>query len=314
MDKLFSFVLPAYKSRYLKIAIDSILSQTYTNFELIIVNDASPEDIDSVVGAYNDTRIRYYKNAANLGGINLVQHWNSCLTYASGDYVILASDDDEYDLRFLSVMNELIQNYPTVNVFRPRVCYINGIGDRIGVEGYIKEHVTMIEFIHAWSHGWIGSGIPFYVFNRHALMAIGGFVDYPLAWFSDDATVIKMASSGVVSSSEILFSFRMSGISITTKKNSIESLKMKIAATKVFYADIQKILNDYEVTAEDSFILEQIRNLFPRYIEKNKLYGQLFHTSFLTLLRLLPEVARMDFVSSKTLTKYFLIYLYKKIK
>ena len=57
----YSFVLPAYKAKYLKDAIDSILSQTYSQFELIIVNDASPEDLDSIIYSCQDDRIKYYK-------------------------------------------------------------------------------------------------------------------------------------------------------------------------------------------------------------------------------------------------------------
>ena len=48
----FSIAIPAFKAKYLKECIDSILAQTYKDFELIIVNDASPEDIDSVVKPY----------------------------------------------------------------------------------------------------------------------------------------------------------------------------------------------------------------------------------------------------------------------
>ena len=45
----YSFVLPAYKARFFRDALDSILAQTYKDFELVIVNDASPEDLDSIV-------------------------------------------------------------------------------------------------------------------------------------------------------------------------------------------------------------------------------------------------------------------------
>ena len=59
MSTLFSILLPTYKRRYLQECIDSVLAQTYTNWELIIVNNASPEDIDGIVAQYTDPRIRY---------------------------------------------------------------------------------------------------------------------------------------------------------------------------------------------------------------------------------------------------------------
>ena len=75
----YSFVLPAYKACFFREAIESILNQTYSEFELIIVNDASPEDLDSIVNSYSDERIRYYRNKENIGGRDLVAQWNECL-------------------------------------------------------------------------------------------------------------------------------------------------------------------------------------------------------------------------------------------
>ena len=53
----FSFVMPSYKVRYMKLAIDSILRQSYEDFELVIINDASPEDMDGLVDLYHDSCI-----------------------------------------------------------------------------------------------------------------------------------------------------------------------------------------------------------------------------------------------------------------
>ena len=208
-DILYSFVLPAYKAHYFKKAIESILNQTYKNFELIIVNDRSPEDLDAIVKEYNDPRIHYYINEENMGGKDLVAQWNHCLSYASGEYVILASDDDEYHPEYLEKMNHLVRKYPDVNVFRPRVQYIDGNNDILRIGGIIKEYSTRMEFIHYLEHA--GKGIPFYLFNLKALNEIDGFVKYPLAWHSDDMTVIKMADKGIVFCPDILFSMRMSG-------------------------------------------------------------------------------------------------------
>lgn len=241
MNRLYSFVLPAYKARFLKEAIDSILAQTYTNFELIIVNDASPEDLDSIVNGYEDQRIQYYVNEKNIGGKNLVEQWNYSISYAKGEYLILASDDDVYDCEYLTRMNRLVDKYPDVNVFRPQVQMIDGNGNIIRIRGVLKEYTSAVEFAY-----WlpvIGSGVPFYIFKRSALLSIGGFIEYPLAWHSDDATAIMLATNGLVFCDEILFSFRFSGDSISSKKNTSENLKKKIEATISHYAKLKEMLD-----------------------------------------------------------------------
>ena len=63
----FSVTIPAFKTKFLEKAIQSVLNQTYNDFELIIVDDCSPEDIKSVVDKFKDNRIRYYRNEKNSG-------------------------------------------------------------------------------------------------------------------------------------------------------------------------------------------------------------------------------------------------------
>ena len=55
-----------FKAKYLSESIDSILNQTMSDFELIIVNDQSPDDIDSIVFSFNDSRIQYDINEKNI--------------------------------------------------------------------------------------------------------------------------------------------------------------------------------------------------------------------------------------------------------
>lgn len=85
-DIKFSVTVPAYKAQFLGECIDSILAQTYKNFEVIIVNDASPQDLDSIVKRYDDPRIHYYKNKVGFGAEHVVGNWNKYLEYATGDY------------------------------------------------------------------------------------------------------------------------------------------------------------------------------------------------------------------------------------
>ena len=60
--------MPAYNNGlFIREAIDSIISQTYTHWELLIVNDASIDDTEAIVTAYQDARIHYQRNEHNMG-------------------------------------------------------------------------------------------------------------------------------------------------------------------------------------------------------------------------------------------------------
>lgn len=230
----YSFVLPAYKARFFRESLDSILLQTYKDFELIIVNDASPDDIRSIVLAYNDSRIRYYENDENIGGKDLVAHWNRCLNYAQGEYIILASDDDVYSPFYLENMNELVCKYTYVNVFRPRIQVINADGVVMHTFSFKQELLDEVEYMYYWMLGKIGSGLPYFIFKKAALLEYGGFVNFPLAWGSDDVTVIDLAKNKVAFHPEILFSFRMSGDNITSLQNNNQQLFSKLRAYNYF--------------------------------------------------------------------------------
>ncbi|MCI7555647.1 MAG: glycosyltransferase [Bacteroidales bacterium] len=214
----YSFVMPAYKSQFLKESIDSILAQSYKDFELIIVDDASPDDIAGVVSSYDDARIRYYRNEENIGGTNLVSQWNHSVEYAQGDWIILATDDDIYENAFLETADRLLNKYPNVDIFRGRIASFNSSSpdSLLYAECCLPEHTCLEEFYYYHFHG-IHGGIPQYVFRKSALESIGGFVDFPKAIGSDDATAILIAKNGIVCSGEFLVRFRVSKINISSE-------------------------------------------------------------------------------------------------
>ena len=89
-----SVLLPLYntKEEHLRECIESILAQTFDDFELIIVND-SPDNtqLDTIVASYQDERIRYYRNDKNLG-ISATR--NKMLDLARGEYLAVMDHDD----------------------------------------------------------------------------------------------------------------------------------------------------------------------------------------------------------------------------
>jgi glycosyltransferase involved in cell wall biosynthesis len=87
-----SFVVPCYKLAHLLTeCVDSILAQTYQDFEILILNDRSPDNTDEVARSFTDPRIVYISNPENLGNL---KNYNKGINLSRGKYVWLISADD----------------------------------------------------------------------------------------------------------------------------------------------------------------------------------------------------------------------------
>lgn len=105
--RLVSIVLPTYKRAHvLPIAIRSVLAQSYTNIELIIVDDNSPDNTREVVESFNDPRIQYVCNNPNL---KLPRALNRGFSLARGDYLTWTSDDNLFSSTAIERMVEALQ-------------------------------------------------------------------------------------------------------------------------------------------------------------------------------------------------------------
>lgn len=108
VDKpLVSIVLPTYKRAHvLPLAIRSVLNQTYTNFELIVVDDNSPDDTPLVVQSFRDPRIRYVRNEPNL---KLPRALNKGFALSQGSYLTWTSDDNLFAEDAIEKMVEALE-------------------------------------------------------------------------------------------------------------------------------------------------------------------------------------------------------------
>lgn len=216
MSPMFSILLPTYKRRYLKECIDSVLAQTYSNWELVIVNDASPEDIESIALTYTDKRIRYYKNERNFGAERLVEQWNHCLSLAKGEYVLCIGDDDR-------LMPSCLETYALLIAQNPDIALLHGQTDIIDENGTVVRHLDRRpKWESAMSmlyHRYFSRRAQFigdFCFRRKELLAKGGFYYLPYAWGSDDISALQVAQEhGVVNTQDVVFAYRDNAGSIT---------------------------------------------------------------------------------------------------
>lgn len=103
----FSIITPVYNvEKYVKKCIDSVLNQTYKNFELIIINDGSPDNSDEIIKSFNDDRIKYIKRENRGAQYSRVEG----IDLATGDYIIFVDSDDYLDDNTLEIYYKEISN------------------------------------------------------------------------------------------------------------------------------------------------------------------------------------------------------------
>ncbi len=84
--------LPVYNGeQYIAIAIDSVLKQTYSDFELLVIDNCSTDGTANIIRGYSDPRIRLITNTENLG---MIGNWNRAVSLATGKYIKILSHDD----------------------------------------------------------------------------------------------------------------------------------------------------------------------------------------------------------------------------
>ena len=255
----YTFLMPAYKATFLSEAIKSILNQTHTDFQLIISDDCSPEGLKEIVDEFNDNRIIYRRNEKNIGAERLVDHWNLLLTMCESEWCIMASDDDVYAPNFLEELDKIQIKYPSADLLRSRLCIIDGNNEITFEEGLFHEYVDVVDFFTECHANTFQMAIGNYSFRTSKLKEYGGFVVFPYAWFSDNATVLMMGANGCTNTSDILFYFRFSGINISTRPITKKEAKGKVIAGSQYNQWFANITHSLESKCQNKLELNNVK-------------------------------------------------------
>lgn len=217
----FSVVIPLYnKAPYVAKAIQSVLSQTYTDFELIVVDDGSKDDsaeiaLKSIDGREN-CRLMKQQNA----GVSMAR--NNGVSASHGEYLCFLDADDWWDPHFLQEMSELIAEFPDAGIYGTNYTIVNETKQKtrialVGVEpGFEKGYINycqvyaktmsmpltsisvaipraVFEEMEGFPKG-IKLGEDFMLWIRIALKYQVVFLNQPLAFYNQD---VETANRGV---------------------------------------------------------------------------------------------------------------------
>ncbi|MCX6762159.1 MAG: glycosyltransferase, partial [Candidatus Moranbacteria bacterium] len=212
----FSILIPIIKRKFLAIAIESVLKQSFSDWELILYNDCSPDNIEAVTEKFKDERVRYYKGEKNLGAEDPSKTWNRMLELANGQFVCLLGDDDFLSENFLEEMDKLTLKYPNVDLFRAGLKRVDENNETIFSGEELPELETWEQLMYQRNVKNRVQCTTGFVLRKDALLKIGGYVNFPHACGSDDATYLLLAkNNGVASTNKAFGYWRKSALNIS---------------------------------------------------------------------------------------------------
>ena len=152
-----SVIMPVYNAGdFVAQAIQSILGQSYEDFELIIINDGSSDNSKAVIKSYDDNRIKYFENEKNSG---IVFSRNKGLKLAKGEYIgMFDADDIAYPEKFEEQINFLEQN-KDFGMVGSWAKFINEEGKRLPGSWKLKASPDMIPAIMLFKNYFLQSAV-----------------------------------------------------------------------------------------------------------------------------------------------------------
>jgi glycosyltransferase involved in cell wall biosynthesis len=142
----FSVVISVYnKQDYIGKTLQSVMDQTFTDFEIIVVNDGSTDDSEKVILEFDDKRIKYFPQENQGAGAGR----NAAIKKASGEWIALLDADDRWYPEYLAEIHRMISTYPGQYVFATAIA-INKAGSTIlpnySVHNLKKDEVRVLDF------------------------------------------------------------------------------------------------------------------------------------------------------------------------
>ncbi len=198
MKQSVAIIIPAYKDAFLRETLESISKQSCKDFIVYIGDDCSPYSLYDIVQTYADKiNIVYHRFEENMGGKDLVGQWTRCVALSKDEPLIwFFSDDDVMPSDGVERIKQAAQTRDINNCFfRFPLEVIDAKGRVLIKSRPMEDTISAFQFMLEKLDGKIDSAACEYVFSRTIYNETGGFVNFPIAWCSDDASWIKFAEA-----------------------------------------------------------------------------------------------------------------------
>ncbi len=249
-NPMISVVMPVYNGeKYLQEAIDSILNQTFTDFEFIILNDGSTDKTEEIIVSYDDPRIVYVKNEINL---QIVETLNKGIELAKGKYIArMDADDISLSERFEKQITFLQKN--------SNIDILGTWFETFGKKEYIQKLPTEHEQIKSDLLLYTPLAHPSIFMKREIFKQYQYSVNYPKA--EDYALWIQLISKFNFSNiPEVLLLYRLHNNQTSSSLDSVQ-LDSTVKAVNQLLIQFDNKLSKEDLSIHDDIISRKIISL-----------------------------------------------------
>lgn len=242
---MFSVVIPLYnKELSVRNTINSVLDQTFKEFEIVIVNDGSTDNSLEIVQQIKDDRIRIIDKAN--GGVSSAR--NRGIKEAKYEWIAFLDADDLWEGNHLITISKLIKRYPDINVFSTSYTY-----DKENIKS-IEMQCEIIEnyFLSALNNNFLWTSVV--VVNKVCLEKEGGF-NVNLSRGEDIDLWIRLAKNYKFVKTNII-----TGIYKKEAENRLCKQSLKYESSIVSVLDFDNISSKYEKEYKKVLVVERFKS------------------------------------------------------
>ena len=236
---MLAIIIPYYKITFFEETLQSLANQSDKRFKVYIGDDASPENPMGIIEKYNGKfEYDYSQFQTNIGGISLVKQWERCIELTENEeWLMVLGDDDVLGKNVVKEFYNFIDSMgcKKIDLIRFNLKIIDGMGCLKSDEFIYDNHESskkLLERMFSMKETITASE---FIFSKRVYVQNNGFVEFPLAWFSDYATwLIFSIKSGVYNLSRESVYWRLSDTNISSKSVSLQETKLKVTSLFMF--------------------------------------------------------------------------------
>lgn len=247
-----SILLPVYNAEYtIKDAINSLLNQTFKDFEIIIINDGSTDQSETYIQSYRDKRIKYFTNKTNKG---LIYTLNRGISLCQGKYIARMDADDISLPTRLEKQYNFMENNPNVIVCGTKIKYFGSI-KRFWIHPFISylgniENKSRLIYTTCFAH-------PTVIIRKDILIKNNLQYNTNYKNAEDYKLWIDMVSLGdFCNLPDILLKYRLSATQTTQKSNKIQLENSRLCRQEI----LEKMYNIHIIQPINIQTLQEYKN------------------------------------------------------